>query len=133
MTRRELTELLEEAFVEWATEQRDARGDIFATAQDLENIKSDPLAFDRMLQGEDAYEFLRRVLAAQSRREEAAEMAELAAWRRAQTFVTSGGFRLRYTDGEWTDGDLAFHADASGWPVDDEGEQLEGRFTKGDR
>lgn len=51
-------EVLERAFINWAEHCQVMRGDIFATAKDIENIKSDPLAFDRMLQGEDAFKFL---------------------------------------------------------------------------
>ena len=135
MTKRELRELLEEALVEWASEQRDARGDIFATAQDLENIKGDPLAFGTLLQGEDAYGLLRRVLAIQERREEAAQEAVQAAWYRTQTFYING-YQLRYdpATGEWTDGGgLVFHDNASGWPVDTDGNILDSRFYKGER
>ncbi|HXA24414.1 MAG TPA: hypothetical protein VNW90_19175 [Acetobacteraceae bacterium] len=135
MTKRELRELLEEALVEWASEQRDARGDIFATAQDLENIKGDPLAFGSLLEGEDAYGLLRRVLAIQERREEAAQDAETAFERRGSfggqpglTFVTADGYRLRYEGGLWTDGDLEFNDTPSGWPVDAEGDTLPGHF-----
>lgn len=129
MTRQELTRLLEEALVEWATERRDARGDSFATASDLENIKGDPLGFADLLKEEDAYAFLKRMLAIQQRREEDAEAARQAEWNRTRTFRTNDGYRLHYAGGAWSDGDLMFADDpVNGWPLDADGNPLQGGF-----
>jgi hypothetical protein len=65
----ELRQLLEQAIVEWAADQRGLRGDVFATEGELENIKSDPLGFLDLLKGEDAYKFLRLMLDIERRRE----------------------------------------------------------------
>lgn len=125
----ELRRLLSQAIVEWAADERDARGDIFATARDLENIKSDPLAFADLLKGEDAYKFLDRLLGIERREQERVDAFEQAERWRKQTFETSDGYRLRYDAGLWTDGDLEF-IDRDGWPVDAEGEELRGSFRE---
>lgn len=57
-----LRAVAEKALVEWASGQRDLRGDGFATESELESIKSDPLGFADLLKGEDAYDFLHRML-----------------------------------------------------------------------
>jgi hypothetical protein len=49
--------VLESAFVAWVERERIRRGDACATEAEVETIKTDPLAFDRMLQGADAWEF----------------------------------------------------------------------------
>jgi hypothetical protein len=53
---------MEAAIVAWVEEERSFRGDRFATEHDLENIKIEPLGFADLLQGEDAYKFVRRCL-----------------------------------------------------------------------
>jgi hypothetical protein len=54
-------EAMELAIVKWAEEQMQIRGDIFATTEDLENIKSDPIGFMDLLNGEDAKKFAKVV------------------------------------------------------------------------
>src|SRR5262245_48424383 len=53
--------LLEAVMVAYATGQRDVNGDSFATEKELESIKSDPLAFDSILNGYPARELLRLI------------------------------------------------------------------------
>lgn len=49
-----------------------------------------------------------------------------------QSFQTSDGYALRWACAlrpAWTDGDLVFFSDKDGWPLDDQGQRLEGKWA----
>lgn len=43
-------------------------------------------------------------------------------------FQTSDGYVFSREGDTWTDGDLTFDSAPDGWPVDSNGERLEGRY-----
>ena len=47
-----------------------------------------------------------------------------------RVFKTSDGFTLLPAPGGWVDGDLFFEQDDEFWPLDENGNRLEGEFSE---
>lgn len=54
--------LIEQVIIKWAEMKRAELGDSFATAKELESIKSDPIGSMELLRGYDAFDVMRTVL-----------------------------------------------------------------------